>query len=230
MRLYCIGDIHGRDDLLQHMHRLIEADSTGYGGSRKLVYLGDYVDRGDGSRQVIDRLIDAPLPGFEAIHLRGNHEQAMLDFLDFPDRASSWLSFGGLETLLSYGIRLDPPSFAPNFAGLAERFGQVLPDSHRRFIEATRLMHREGDYCFVHAGIRPGVPLEQQHPDDLLWIREDFVDHPHPHPCVVVHGHTIASEPELLSNRIGLDTGAYFSGILSCLVLEATERRILQTA
>jgi serine/threonine protein phosphatase 1 len=230
MRLYCVGDIHGRDDLLRQMHRMIAADSTGYAGIRKVVYLGDYVDRGDASRQVIERLIDAPLEEFESIFLRGNHEQAMLDFLDFPDRASSWLSFGGLETLLSYGIKLDPPSFAPDFAGLAERFQQLLPDSHRGFIGATRLMHREGDYCFVHAGIRPGIRLEQQHPDDLLWIRKDFIDHTHPHPCVVVHGHTITNEPELLSNRIGLDTGAYFSGVLSCLVLEAADRRVLQTA
>lgn len=228
-RLYCIGDIHGCADLLGTLHAHIEADAKGFEGELQLVYLGDYIDRGEHSKEVIDLLLNTPLAGFEIVTLRGNHEQALLDFLEHPERAQAWLGFGGLATLLSYGVRLRHAPFAAELPELAKELRERLPPAHLEFLKRLPLQHVAGDYCFVHAGIRPGTPLDRQHPDDLLWIREDFLSHPGPHDAVVVHGHSITEEVELYAHRIGLDTGAYYSGVLSCLVLEGSERRLLQT-
>ncbi len=227
-RVYCVGDIHGRLDLLLDLHAQIRADSEAFGGSLQVVYLGDYIDRGPDSREVIDCLLAAPLTGFEAIYLLGNHEQAMLDFLDYPLEAAGWLTFGGLATLLSYGVRprrLPTPEDLPDLAAsLRER----LPPGHLEFLLGCRLYHHEADYYFVHAGIRPGVALDAQDPDDQMWIRDEFTESGAAHGAVVVHGHTISPEPELLPNRIGIDTGACFTGLLTCLVLEGESRRLIQ--
>jgi serine/threonine protein phosphatase 1 len=229
-RLYCVGDIHGRADLLACLHQLILEDATDYAGRKKVLYLGDYIDRGQQSREVIDLLLERPLPGFEQIHLMGNHEKALLDFLEFPDHAGTWLNFGGLATLLSYGVTLERvPSQGSDLVGLAVALRRQLPDPHLRFLENLPFSYREAAYCFAHAGIRPGVPLERQSVNDLLWIRDEFTRHGGPHEAIVVHGHTISEQPELLPFRIGIDTGAYFSGVLTCLVLEGREQRILQT-
>lgn len=228
-RVYCVGDIHGRLDLLLELQARIVSDAQGFGGRACLVYLGDYIDRGGQSREVLGHLIDHALPGFDAVHLRGNHEQAMLDFMLFPEAAAAWLEFGGRETLASYDLRLPGAPTLSELTETAQSLRQILPSTHLAFLERTELSWRNGDYYFVHAGIRPGVALSAQHPEDQMWIREDFTESTRDHGVVVVHGHTIRPEPEFLPNRIGLDTGAFHTGVLTCLVLEGTQQRLLQT-
>jgi serine/threonine protein phosphatase 1 len=227
-RVYSIGDIHGRADLLQQLHGMIEADAADHEGRRTLVYLGDFIDRGMHSREVIDELLDAPLAGFETVYLLGNHEQTLLDFLDHPKAAAGWLAWGGRETLASYGVNLQP-HIRPDPEQLRDELQLLLPESHLAFYQRMRLLHRAGDYLFVHAGIRPGKPLQEQSNEDLLWIRDDFTESQIQHEHVVVHGHTISDEVVFHPNRIGIDTGAYATGVLTCLVLEGEDRRVLQT-
>lgn len=230
-RLYAIGDVHGRADLLSELHGQIREDAAGFDGRKVAVYLGDYVDRGLQSRQVVELLLEPghELPGFETVFLKGNHEQAMLDFMAYPEATAGWLSFGGRETLMSYGINVTYMPLMKDMQKLADALAAALPEAHRAFLENGLLSWREGDYYFVHAGIRPGVALDDQHVDDQLWIREEFISSDADHGAVVVHGHTISPEPEIRANRIGLDTGAFHSGVLTCLVIEGQERRILQT-
>lgn len=229
VRVYAIGDIHGRLDLLEGMIARIDADR---GGARPtVVLLGDYIDRGPDSAQVIDRLL--ALPGWaDWVLLRGNHEQAMLEALsDLPqaDRLMrQWLNFGGVETLQSYGV----PStllYANDLAAIRADINARLPAAHGAFLDGLRMAHRMGDYLFVHAGIRPGIPMAQQDPQDLLWIREEFLDNRLDHGAVVVHGHSISPEVVERPNRIGIDTGAYKTGRLTALVIEDGERRFLTT-
>ena len=177
----------------------------------------------------MELLLEPQLEGFDTVFLKGNHEQAMLDFLDYPEATAGWLSFGGRETLLSYGITVAYMPLMKDMKQLARELEEVLPDPHRAFLEDGLLSWRVGSYYFVHAGIRPGVPLEDQHFEDQLWIRDDFIDSEADHGAVIVHGHTITPEVEFRENRIGLDTGAFSSEVLSCLVLEGAEQRLLQT-
>jgi serine/threonine protein phosphatase 1 len=228
-RLYCIGDIHGRLDLLEELHAMIRADAAEFEGSKAVVYLGDYIDRGSQSAQVLDLLIARDLDGFETIHLMGNHEQSMLDFLQDPWTTAAWLTYGGRVALLSYGIGPGTLMRRKDIEHLRDQLEEKLPQSHLDFLRSCPLLHTEGDYCFVHAGIRPGVPLEDQEASDLLWIRDEFTHSKVAHDHVVVHGHTISEEVEWQPNRIGIDTGAYLSGMLTALVLEGSERRLLQT-
>lgn len=228
-RMYCIGDIHGRADLLQLLLDWIRRDAENHDGDRQVLYLGDFIDRGERSKEVIDLLLAPPLPGFESIHLIGNHEYALLEFLADPVEAAGWLSWGGRETLSSYGILCPLAPSPTELCDLRDRFEAVLPAAHRDFLEDCVLHHAEGDYYFVHAGIRPGVPLDRQDFQDQLWIRHAFTESTDDHGAVVVHGHTISEQAELLPNRIGIDTGAYATGVLTCLVLEGTEQRLIQT-
>ncbi|MGA9575903.1 MAG: metallophosphoesterase family protein [Lysobacterales bacterium] len=229
-RIYCIGDIHGRADLLKKLHKKIQADAKNHKGRNTMVYLGDYVDRGEQSRQVIDILLAQTLEGFDAVFLRGNHERAMLDFIDFPGAGAAWLTFGGREALKSYGIRLASISKMQQLGELAQQLDDALPAKHRDFLTKTcKDSWRCGSYYFVHAGIRPGVPLDKQTQEDKLWIRDEFLGSTVNHGYIVVHGHSITYEPEMLPNRIGIDTGAYDTGILTCLVLQGNEQRLLQT-
>jgi len=229
-RVYCIGDIHGRADLLHQLHEIIRRDAKDHKGEKTIVYLGDYVDRGEQSCQVIDTLISQPLKGFDTVFLRGNHERAMLDFIAFPGAAAAWLTFGGREALSSYGIVLDHVPSMQHVGELAKQLESALPDTHREFLtETCQDSWQCGSYYFVHAGIRPGIPLEKQKQEDKLWIRDEFLDSTINHGCIVVHGHSISSEPQILPNRIGIDTGAYHTGVLTCLVLESDRQRLLQT-
>lgn len=230
-RVYAIGDIHGRLDLLAKLHGLIEEDARDFSGARKvLIYLGDYIDRGMQSKEVVDLLLDAPLDGFEHVHLKGNHEQALLDFADGEMLSLDWIAFGGDATFYSYGVGLEGPRTGiESHAALLENFNANLPDQHAVFYRGLALTHVEGDYFFAHAGVRPGVPLDEQTETDLLWIRHEFLHSDKDFGKIVVHGHSIMSEPEVKSNRIGIDTGAYATGRLSCLVLEEEERRFLAT-
>jgi serine/threonine protein phosphatase 1 len=230
-RVYAIGDIHGRVDLLRAAHARILADARGSRAKRKVVvYVGDYIDRGSDSRQVIDLLLDEPLPGFRAVHLRGNHEEALLNFLQDSTVAPDWFFYGGDATLSSYGVARPTPGGGPQgLLAVQAEFKAKLPERHLAFYRSLASSHREGDYLFVHAGIRPGVPLESQSDHDLLWIREAFLQSDADHGCVVVHGHTISPRPEVKSNRIGIDTGAYATGRLTCLMVERDEREFLTT-
>lgn len=228
-RLYCIGDIHGRLDLLEEMHAMISADAAEFVGSKAVVYLGDYIDRGSRSSQVLDLLIAQTLDGFETIHLMGNHEQSMLDFLEDPVATAAWLTYGGRTALLSYGIGPGSLMRRQDIELLRDQLEEKMPQSHLDFLRSCPVFHTEGSYCFVHAGIRPGVPLEKQDAADLLWIRDEFTRSKLSHDHVVVHGHTICEEVEWLPNRIGIDTGAYLTGMLTALVLEGEEQRLLQT-
>lgn len=228
-RLYCIGDIHGRLDLLKELHEQIRADAAGFRGRAGVVYLGDYIDRGPQSKQVLDLLIEHPLVGFDVVHLLGNHEQAMLDFLANPQAAAPWLSFGGQATLMSYGVGIGRLQRSAQVELLHDELEQRTPPAHLDFLAACRMLHIEGSYCFVHAGIRPGVALENQAAEDLLWIRGEFTRSRVNHGCIVVHGHNITEQAEFLPNRIGIDTGAFHSGLLTALVLEGGEQRLLQT-
>lgn len=227
--VYAVGDIHGRLDLLRLAHQRIVADSQPSTARRKLVvYVGDYIDRGPDSRRVVDLLLDEPLPGFQAIHLRGNHEQALLDFLGDSDVAAEWFFYGGGATLESYGVAPPAPGGGPTaLVALQADFKASLPERHLAFYKSLALAHREGDYLFVHAGIRPGVALSAQSAHDLLWIRDSFLQSNADHGAIVVHGHTITPRPEIKSNRIGIDTGAYSTGRLTCLRLERDEREFL---
>ena len=228
-RLYCIGDIHGRLDLLEELHGMIRGDAAAYAGSKAVIYLGDFIDRGAQSKQVLDLLIEQPLAGFETICLLGNHEQSMLDFLEHPQSAAAWLNFGGQVTLMSYGVGLGRIQMMQHVELLRDELEAKLPQSHLEFLRSCRLLHIEGSYCFVHAGIRPAVALEEQLPEDLMWIRDEFIRSRADHGYIVVHGHSITEEVEWLPNRIGIDTGAYYSGLLTALVLEGDQQRLLQT-
>jgi serine/threonine protein phosphatase 1 len=230
MRIYVVGDIHGRDDLLIRMHAMMLADARERPGlAPTVVYLGDYVDRGSGSFEVLEFLIQEPLPGFTSIHLMGNHEDMMLRFLDGPPTLN-WLVNGGVATLASYGVASgEPIVYLADLDVVRRELRAAVPPAHMRFLLRLGLMHTAGDYAFVHAGVRPGVDLEAQAPADLLWIRDKFLDSRKDFGKVVIHGHTITEEPEVRVNRIGIDTGAFVTDRLTCLVLEGSERRFLQT-
>lgn len=231
-RLYAIGDVHGRSDLLDLLMRRIAVDAATAprGTQHTLILLGDYVDRGPDSAGVLTRLAAGPPSGFGMVCLRGNHEAVMQRFLTDMSVGAQWLKFGGLETLASYGIEPPPGLDQDRWMPVARsELARRLPPPHDAFLRSLRLHLKVGDYLFVHAGIRPGVKLERQVPDDLLWIRDPFLDSKADHGMVVVHGHTVVKEPEVQANRIGIDTGAYASGRLTCLVLEGTGRRFLTT-
>lgn len=233
-RVYAVGDIHGCLDQLRALHGLILADrardAAGGGAAARqvLVYLGDYVDRGAESRAVVELLASDPLPGFERVFLRGNHEDFLLRFLERGEDAAAWMLNGGDATLRSYGVDPDAPNRDPGPRGLRAALSAAIPEHHLRFFCGLRLSHVEGDYLFVHAGLRPGVPLDAQDPEDLIWIRTPFLDSRADHGKVVVHGHTPSSAPEVRDNRIGIDTGAVYGGPLTAVVLQGRERRFLQ--
>lgn len=232
-RIYAIGDIHGRLDLLRGLLGKITADAADAAGlSKRIIFIGDYVDRGMESRSVIDLLIEGPPEGFEpSVYLKGNHEESMIQFIERPVAAQQWLSYGGLATLYSYGVPLQQER-TPSDEKLtlaAEALAAKLPASHREFLDKLQLNTTVGDYFFVHAGVRPGVPLDAQEQEDMLWIRDEFLGSTAKFGKIVVHGHTIAPKPEVLPNRIGIDTGAFATGRLTCLVLEDERRRFLST-
>ena len=190
------------------------------------IFLGDYIDRGPASREVLDRLI-ARSRAREMVCLKGNHEIFVEGFLNDPGVLSDWRNYGGLQTLLSYGLTPSVKMNPAEQARLAAAFGQALPLNHRLFLGGLRPSFTCGDYFFVHAGVQPGIPLEEQHEEDLLWIREDFLLCEADFSKIVVHGHTPVREPDIRPNRINIDTGAYASGQLTCLMLEGDERHFI---
>jgi serine/threonine protein phosphatase 1 len=229
LRLYVIGDVHGRADLLAEAAARIERDLVSQPKvETATIFLGDYVDRGPASRDVLARLSSGEFPT-EIVPLRGNHELMLEQFLLYPETGASWRQNGGLETLHSYGVDLGDLR-AGRYQDVAEGFRKALPPAHLDFVQETRLSLEVGDYYFCHAGVRPGVSLASQSEEDLLWIREPFLSSLDPFEKIVVHGHTPVIEPEIRPNRINLDTGAYITGRLTCLVLEEDCRRFLSPA
>jgi len=233
-RVYAVGDIHGRADLLVRLQRMIVDDAADAGEMRRVVvYMGDYVDRGPDSFEVVEMLLNAPLAGFERHHLKGNHEDFLLRFLDpgnEDDTGEMWVLNGADSTFESYGVRAwEFPRGADGMRAVRAAFREALPESHLAFFRNLEMSHREGDYLFVHAGLRPGVPFADQSAHDLMWIRDGFFLSDADFGAVVVHGHSIRPEPEVRPNRIGIDTGAWRSNRLTALVLEAGGRRFLHT-
>jgi serine/threonine protein phosphatase 1 len=230
MRVYAIGDIHGRRDLLDGLLARIEQDSAAQPVEHELiVFVGDYIDRGPQSREVIDRLL-APMPrAMEPVFLLGNHERLLIDTLRSAETLSLWLPNGGQATLKSYGIDLLDMANRPAGSPAESWLEQAIPETHRAFLKGLQLYKEIGDYLFVHAGVRPGVPLAEQSNHDLLWIRAEFLDYDGDFGRFVVHGHTAHHEPDVRANRIGIDTGAVKSGKLTALRLEGADRRFIQT-
>ena len=233
-RLYSIGDIHGRDDLLATLHTLIAKDLQENPPQRaEIIYLGDYIDRGADSRGVLERLLafKATFQDVKPVFLKGNHEEAMLNFLLDYEIGREWMMYGGQATLYSYGVPLyDFQGATPAvLLALQEQLRELLPAAHIEFLQRQPLYYEAGDYFFTHAGVNPLLRLDEQHAADLLWIRDDFLRSSKNFGKVVVHGHTISQIPEFKHNRIGIDTGAYATGTLTALVLEGTTRRVLQT-
>lgn len=225
--LYAIGDIHGRDDLLAPLLDAVRADGTGR-QHNVLICLGDYVDRGPASAAVIERLCEFHVGDFAFVPLKGNHEQLMLDFLADPDEGGPWLANGAAATLASYGVAVGPGWLERcRYAALRDQLARNLPRHHRRFLDTLAISHAVGDYLFVHAGIRPGVPLDRQDAHDLLWIRGPFLNATGSFGPLVVHGHTITALPDLRANRIGIDTGAFASGRLTALAIVGDRLRLL---
>ena len=227
--IYAVGDVHGQLHLLDALLEKITADAGRRVAQRRmLVFVGDYVDRGPDSAGVIERLISGMPEGFETRCLMGNHEAILLTFLEDPETYEHWLMNGAETTLASYGV--DAPGTGASAATVAScrnRFAMALPSEHIAFLDNLPLSTSCGDYLFVHAGIRPGVPMQDQSRQDMLWIRDGFIESDTDFGAVVVHGHTYGPEPVVRTNRIGIDTGAWVHGRLTALCLSGEARAFL---
>lgn len=229
-RAYAVGDIHGRLDLLDQLLAEIHAQLARRPAHKVLlVFVGDLIDRGPSSAEVIERLRTYRRDGVKTMFLLGNHEEVLLRILGGePELITKWRWFGGAECLKSYGV--DPSQLTGRSEQEAlEIVRNAIPKEHKEFLESFVDTCRFGDYLFVHAGIRPGVEVDQQRQTDLRWIREPFLLDDTDHGFVVVHGHTISPEVELMPNRIGIDTGAYRTGVLTALAIEGSRTWFLQT-
>lgn len=229
-RVYAVGDIHGRLDLLDELLARIDADEeTRPPAETTIIFLGDLVDRGPDSAAVVERLRLLAASGRRMRFLTGNHEEVLLEALEGNAKALKLLCrIGGRETVLSYGIGGDDYDRL-TYEELAEALEQLVPESHRDFLRSFENAITLGDYLFVHAGIRPDRSLDEQRPSDLRWIRDTFLEHRGRLGKRVVHGHTIAPEVEFRPHRIGVDTGAYETGKLSALGLDGVNQWIIQT-
>jgi serine/threonine protein phosphatase 1 len=220
IRVYALGDIHGRADLLQQSFTAIDADLTDSPVDRSIeIYLGDYIDRGPYSGQTLDLLIERSHRR-ETVFLKGNHEAYFLEVLRDPTKLEDWRQFGGLQTMMSYGIQ---PSLNPGAAEkieLIKKLNEAVPGEHLTFLNSLKSSFECGDFFFVHAGVRPGIPLAEQQETDLLWIRNEFLDSAQNFGKFIVHGHTPVRERDLRKNRINIDTGAYATGKLTLLKIE----------
>jgi serine/threonine protein phosphatase 1 len=230
--VYAVGDIHGCVDLLDRLVCAIRenAEAQSLNAPPVLVFVGDYIDRGPDSKGVADRVIQLLAdPRFEVRALKGNHEEALLTFLRDARLGQTWADYGGLQTLLSYGVA--PPVLRTNLEAwerAREALGAAMPPRHLSFFAGLELTATYGDYTFVHAGVKPGVPMADQDEHDLLNIRREFLDARRPAENVIVHGHTPETEPYIGEGRVGIDTGAYATGVLTAVRLMGAERSILQ--
>ena len=227
--IYAVGDIHGHADLLSEICARIDADIRKFRLARPIqVFLGDYIDRGPDSRDVI-AMLDQRRRNRSMVCLLGNHEACLLEFLVNPDMLAQWRQFGGLQTLMSYGLTPSPNPDAEERRALAQALVHQMPPAHLAFLRSLPICYVHSRYFFVHAGVRPGIALNQQRREDLLWIRDDFLMSEDDFGKVVVHGHTPVHEAELLHNRINVDTGAYATGRLTCVKLEGARRSLMMT-
>jgi serine/threonine protein phosphatase 1 len=223
-RIYAVGDIHGRADLLIQLFSRIDVHLVANPVVRPIhIFLGDYVDRGPRSREVLDHLIGRSY-SHDSIFLMGNHELMLSQFLKKPQTLKYWRQYGGLDTLMSYGLKAPFNASAEQLAALSVSLQSAMPAQHCRFLEELKPSFECGSFFFVHAGVRPGVALEDQRIDDLLWIRDEFLHYEGDFGKIIVHGHTPAPEPEVRVNRINIDTGAHATGRLTCLILEEDRR------
>lgn len=225
--VYAIGDVHGRRDLLDGLLTAVLKDviAEGCGARPLIIFIGDLIDRGPGSREVVDAVIE--LKAHRAVDVRvlkGNHEQLAMEFLRDPLTGAAWLDLGGRQTLASYGVEMGP---LDSLVEMRDAFLEALGQAHLDLLNGMTLFVEVGDYVFVHAGVRPGVPLYDQSERDLLWIREPFLNaDPHRFDRIVVHGHTPA-DAHLGEQRICIDSGAYYSGSLTCLRLQGESQRLI---
>ena len=230
LRIYAIGDIHGRLDLLDELLARISSDIALRPTARPLyVFLGDYIDRGSASRETIDRLIEHGAT-HETVFLKGNHELIAIKCLSDRGLFDQWLRLGGLETLVSYGVPAETLANGKQIAELQSAFHGALPQAHFRFFRDLKNSFECGDFFFAHAGVKPNVELSRQKENDLLWIRGEFLTSTDDFGKIIVHGHTPTHEIEVAPNRINIDTGAFATGRLSCLVLEGEELSVIDTS
>lgn len=232
-RIYAVGDIHGRADLVERLLIQIALHSQSRPPTDRqfLVFLGDYINRGSQTKTVIDILTGDLIEGFEAIFLKGNHEVHQERYLRHPvEQFGIWLNNGGGATMASYGVDAERIELGQDFPVCCrDMFVEAMPKRHKRFFQQLKLCVTMGDYFFVHAGVRPGVPLGEQSEDDLLWIDKEFLTYKSQFDKVVVHGHTPLTEAEVLENRISIDTHAWYTGRLTAVMLEGYEIEILAT-
>lgn len=229
--VWAIGDIHGRLDLLDRLLTVMMDCSDHCDGTiPTLVFLGDYIDRGSNSRGVIDRLVTlADDPAFETRFLKGNHEDKMLEFMDDPTVGAAWCDYGGAQALESFGLKVPVLKHRPEgWVSLSSDLVHRLTPRQRSFLESLEYSVTIGDYFFAHAGARPGVPLDEQSDHDLMWVRGSFLNSQAAFDKVVVHGHTPAEHPHIDHRRIGIDTKAYDSGVLTAVRLEGRDHRFVQ--
>ena len=229
VRIYAIGDIHGRADLLRTLLVKVDADRKNRPVERAIVvFLGDYIDRGPYSKDVLDILLDYRA-SFETVFLKGNHEKLAVDFLKNPSVLETWRTCGGIETLLSYGLRPRLSSSADEKLKLSRELAERMPAKHLSFLTSLQLYFQCGEFLFVHAGIRPKVRLRDQEEKDLLWIRDAFLEYEKPFELFVVHGHTPVHAPDMRSNRLNIDTGAFATGCLTCVAIEGSTVELFST-
>jgi serine/threonine protein phosphatase 1 len=230
LRVYAVGDIHGRLDLLNLLLSQIAADLAQFPTIRPIyVFLGDYIDRGNSSRETIDRLIEHGA-AHECVFLKGNHELIALACLSDRTKIDHWLRLGGMETLASYGVAPELFANRRQAAGTQLAFYNALPPAHFRFFRNLQHSFSCGDYFFVHAGAKPHVSLSHQKESDLLWIRDEFLSSAYDFGKIIVHGHTPSLGVEVRPNRINIDTGAFATGCLTCLVVEGETLSMINTA
>lgn len=228
-RVYAVGDIHGRVDLFNDLIRVIEADDASRGKAHTtVVLLGDLIDRGPDSAAVVARAREWSRQRHIEF-IQGNHEEMLLNSRNKVETLRGFLKFGGLETIQSYGIDA-ATIMAADIDELQSLMNEAVPQDDFDFLDSFKKMVRIGDYLFVHAGIRPETPLDHQLSHDCRWIREPFLSHKGDFGACVIHGHTITEEPEVCSNRIGIDTGAFLYGRLTAIGLEGTDRWFLQAS
>jgi serine/threonine protein phosphatase 1 len=220
LRIYAVGDVHGRADLLKQLFSRVDEDLKEHPIAETIqIFLGDYIDRGENSATVLDLLIERARTHRMSC-LKGNHEYFLSEFLENPGVLKYWAQNGGLSTLASYGLTPTIIANPKEQAELSASLWNAIPESHRHFLAGLKLCFTCGDFFFVHAGVRPGTPLWRQREDDLLWIRDEFLLHEEPFEKIIVHGHTPVREPDVRNNRINIDTGAYATDRLTCLRLE----------
>jgi serine/threonine protein phosphatase 1 len=231
MRVYAVGDIHGQYVCLQQLLALLRADYIANPIHYvQLVFLGDYVDRGNASAYVVQSLMDMAQHDPHITCLMGNHEWALLRFLDGELSYDEWYRWGGDTTIDSYGMIPEHPDGDPALSeAMRLAFREVFPPDHEAFLRTLPLTYTHGDYLFVHAGLRPNVALEEQTTEDMLLIRRDFLKNPVTDSHTIIHGHTIFDTPFIREGSIGIDTGAYASGVLTAIALEGSAYRFIST-